>query len=66
MNTKIVIYKRMPDKGDLKIFEILRLTYYEMKCDQYEYELSNRIEVFESRWEKAKNFLCNQFEGSRF
>ena len=65
MNTKIVIYKRRPDKGELKIFEILRLTYYEMKCDQYEYELANRIELFEIRWERVKNVLCNQFEGTR-
>ena len=63
MNTKIVIYKRRPDKGDLKIFEILRLTYYEMKYDQYECDLSNRKEFFEDRWVKLS--LCTQFEGGR-
>ena len=63
MNTKIVIYRRRPDKGELRIFEILRLTYLEMKCDQYECDLSNRKEFFENRWEKVKLCLCTQFEG---
>ena len=62
MNTKIVVYKRRPDKGDLRIWEILRLAYYEMKNDQYECDLSNKKEFFENRWEKVKLCLCSQFE----
>ena len=46
INTKIVIYKRRPEKGELRINEILRFTYDDMIDDEYECGLSQKNRTF--------------------
>ena len=62
INTKVVIYKRKPEKGELRIHKVLRLTYYEMINDQNVCDLSHKTEHFENRWEKVQLCLSSQFE----
>ena len=49
ISTKIVIYKRRTEKGELRNNEVLRFTYNDMIDDECECELSQKTELFEYR-----------------
>ena len=60
-NTKIIIYKRRPDRGDLRLKEVLQLIYTEMLNDEYDCEVKLKPELFERRWRKYSVSLRTKF-----
>ena len=62
INTKVIIYKRRPERGEFRVKEVLRFTYIEMLNDEYECELHQKTYIFEYRWRKCMASLPSKFE----
>ena len=60
-NTKLVLYKSLPDGGDLGLKEVLRFIYTEMLNDEYDCEVKIKLELFERRWRQYIASLRNEF-----
>ena len=48
LNTKIVVYKRQQDGSIMKVIDVLRLSYKEMKADEYD------SKVCSQKWLRTK------------
>ena len=60
-NTKLVIYKRRPEGGDLNLTDVLRSMYTEMPNDEYDCETKLKPDLFENRWRKCRESLLREF-----
>ena len=57
LNTKIDIYKHRQDGRNIRLIEILRFMYKEMKADEYDYEVNQKMNNFENICLKVSIFV---------
>ena len=61
INAKVVLYKRRPDRGELRVSKVLRFTYNEMLNDEYDCGVHRKTDLFEHGWRKCRASLRSKF-----
>ena len=51
-NTKMILYMKRSDGVNLRLYDVLKFYYNQMLNDEYDSEITQQTERFETRWEK--------------
>ena len=62
INTKITLYIKRSDGVEMRLYDILKITYNEMLNDEYDSEIHQQTERFETRWGKCMASLRAKFK----
>ena len=61
INTKVAIYKHRQDGSTMRLIEILRTMYKEMKADEYDCKVNQKMNNFEKRLDRCGKILRTKF-----
>ena len=61
INTKVVLYKRRPEKGELRVNEVLEFSLHELLNDEYDCEVHRKTGLLKYRWRKCRASRRSKF-----